>query len=102
MGELAMFYLAVGSVPAHWHRWVLKCTIRVGTIGVELALFVCLVGFDLSWTWMSPNTFGVFAGCSEGARIRHIDRNARWSGWRLVDIFAVFVGASQVEVTHRC
>jgi hypothetical protein len=76
VGEFAMFYLAIRPVPAHWHCRVFEWTAWIRAVWVELALFFRLVGFDLSWTRMSADTFGVFAGCSEGARIRHIDCSA--------------------------
>ena len=101
MSKFAMFYLAVGSVPAHWHGRVLECTVGIRAVGVELALFICLVSFDLSRTWVSADTFGVFARCAEGTRIRHVDCSAWRRSWRLMNIFAVLVGTAEVEVTHR-
>src|SRR2546423_13746440 len=97
-----MFHLAFGSVPAHWHRGMFKWTVRIRAIRVELALFVCLMSFDLGRTRVSAHTFGVLAGCTERTRIRHIDRSSGRSSWRLMNIFAVFVGAAEVVVAHRC
>jgi hypothetical protein len=101
MGELAVFDLTVRSVPAHGHRGVFEWTVRIRAVWVEFALLVCLMRFDQGWTWMPAYTFRVLASCSKGARIGHVDRDARWSSWGLMDIFAVFVGTAQVEMTHR-
>lgn len=101
MSEFAMFYLAVGAVPAHWHGRVLECTVGIRAVGVELALFICLMSFDLSWTWVSADTFGVFARCTEGTRIRHVDCGAWRRSWRLMNIFALLISTAKVEVTHR-
>jgi hypothetical protein len=100
MSEFAMFYLAVGSIPTHWHGRVLECTVGIRAVGVELALFICLVSFDLSWTWVSADTFGVFARCTKGTCIRHVDCSACRRSRRLMDIFAFLVGTAEVEVTH--
>ena len=101
MGELAVFDLAVRSVPAHWHRGVFECTVRIRAVRVEFALFICLMCLDQGGTGMAAHTFRVLAGCSEGARIGHVDRSAWRSSWRLMNIFAVSVGTPKIEMTHR-
>ena len=101
MREFAVRYSAVGSVPAHRHRGMLERTVLVCAVREELALFIGLMGFDLSRTGMPSNTFGIFACCTKRASVGHVYRSAFWSSRRLMDVRTRFVGATEVEVAHR-
>lgn len=73
MGESAALILAVGTIAAEWHVWMLEMTMWVGAVRKEPAHFLGLMSRPDGRRWVTTGAFMVLASNSKGTNIGGVD-----------------------------
>lgn len=100
--KFASLYRTVASVPTDGHLWMLERALRVGAVGVKLAVLLVLMRALCRWRGVTTDTLVVLARYPVRTNVGDIDRDAGRCSRRLMSKLAVLHRACQVKLADYC